>query len=140
MIAGWNFNTQTVSTTMAADHGSGSLDLSQLANNTDANIGGTSSGTSINEVIGDTAGKDFYVQAGSTQRENGRSIIFSISSSGYENIVLSYATSGSGTGFNSQQWSYSTDGTHYTSFGSAITVPTTSTYTVETVDFSSIPP
>jgi len=140
LLAGWSFNTQTASstapTTMSPEHGSGSLGLSPLASSADANIGGNSSGTSINEFNGDTTGKDFYVQGGTSEIENGRSILFSLSTSGYLNVVLSYATYGTSSGFNSQQWSYSTDGTHYTALGSAITVP--SSYTAESVDFSSV--
>lgn len=137
LIAGWNFNSQatgTAPTTISADHGAGSLDLSQLANATDANIG--SGGTTVNIVSGDLAGNDFFVRAGSSQRENGQSIFFSLSTTGYKDIVLTYATDGTSTGFTSQQWSYSTDGVNYISFDSAIVVP--SSFTAEEVNFSSV--
>lgn len=137
LIAGWNFNTDTT-----VSHGSGTIDFSHLANSGDASIGGSSSGTSVNEVSGDSAGKDLSVQAGgSGEPENGKSIIISTSTSGYQNIILTYATEASTTGFTGQQWSYSTDGTHYTSFGSAITLTQGNTFSengTQTVDFSSV--
>jgi len=140
LIAGWNFNSQTSSTPaptpISADHGSGSLDLSQLANSADATIGG--SGTAQNEYAGDTAVNDLIVTAGSSQRENGKSLVLSFSTSGYQNIILTYATDASGTGFNSQQWSYSTDGVNYTPFATVTGMMTTYTLTgTETVNFSS---
>jgi len=140
IIADWNFNDQTsgpASSSIAAEHGSGSLNLSQLANSADATIG--TGGTAINEVGGDTAGKDLIVTAGASQRENGKSIIFSLSTSGCKNIVLTYATQASSTGFNSQQWSYSTDGTHYTSLATITGMGAAYTTTgTETVDFSTV--
>ena len=139
LIADWNFNGGTVSNPTIADHGSGSLSLSGLANSSDASI--ISSGTSVNEVSGDLAGKALSIQAGgSGEPENGKSLIFSISTSGYQNIVLTYATEATSSGFTDQQWSYSTDGTLYISFGSAITIAQSSTFSgngTETVDFSS---
>ena len=140
LIAGWDFNTQTSGTTaptpISTDHGSGSLNLSQLANSSDAAIG--SGGTSVNEFGTDLAGNDLIVTAGTGTRENGKSIIYSLSTSGYENIILTYATTASGTGFNSQQWSYSTDGTDYTPFTTITGMGATYSATgVETVDFSS---
>ena len=147
LIAGWNFNSQTSGTAptpISADHGSGSLDLSHLFSSSDAVIGGASSGTSVNKVTGDANGKDFIIASGTKGAlpdypENGKSIVFSFSTTGYKDIVLTYATLASSTGFTSQQWRYSTDGINYTSFGSAIT-PGTITYTatgIETVNFSS---
>jgi hypothetical protein len=139
LIAGWNFNSQSTGqapTTMTGEHG-GTLDLSQLANgSSDATIG--SGGTSINKVSGDNNGNDFFVAGGTSLIENGKSIIFSFSTSGYQNIVLTYATERTSSSFTSQTWSYSTDGVNYNTTGvsgSPVSVPT-STYTMETVDFT----
>lgn len=137
LIAGWNFNDQTAGVAgspITAEHGSGSLDLSHFASMADETIG--SGGTGINKISGDVNGHDFYVQAGTAEIENGASMIFSLSTSGYENIVLTYATFGTSTGFTTQQWSYSTDGgANYMVFFSV--TPNTS-YTSEPVDFSSV--
>jgi hypothetical protein len=132
LIAGWNFNTD-----MNVSHGSGTLDLSGLANSGDASIG--SSGTSINVYATDFAGKDFILMAGTSTKENGKSVIFSFSTSGFQNLVLTYATYRSGTGFTSQQWGYSTDGANYTSFTTISGIQGSYSNTgVERVDFSSV--
>jgi hypothetical protein len=139
LIAGWNFNSQagTAPTPISADHGSGSLDLSHLANSSDATIS-SSGGTAVNKFGSDLAGNDLIVTAGTSLRENGKSIIFSFSTSGCQNIILTYATTASSTGFNSQQWRYGTDGINYTSFATVTGMGLTYTATgVETVDFSS---
>lgn len=142
LIADWNFNgdsTGAAPNPSLADHGSGSLSFSGLANSGDASI--ISGGTAQNEYTGDSAGNALSVSAGgSGEPENGKSLIFSIDTSDYQNIVLTYATDASSTGFNSQQWSYSLNGTSYTSFGSA-KVPGTTSFTqtgTETEDFSSV--
>lgn len=143
LIAGWNFNSQiagTAPSSIAADHGSGSLDLSHLANSADANIGASSSGTSVNARAGDSSGRDFYVKVGSNPGENGKSVVFAINTSGYKDIVLTYATYKTDTGFASQQWSYSTDGANYTSFATITGMQSSYSYTgVEQVDFTAVP-
>lgn len=147
MIADWNFNYSSggqATTAMAASHGTGSLDLSRLSSGSDASIG--SSGTAVNEYTGDAAGRDFYIQGGtksdSAYPENGKSVVFSVSMSGYQKLKVTYATFGTSSGFSEQDWSYSTDnGASYTLFNtfdesSGTAIPTA--YAIETVDFSSV--
>ena len=142
LIADWNFNGQTTGTAptpIAADHGSGSLDLSHIFSSSDAVIGGTSSGTSVNKVAGDTNGKDLQFASSGTggANENGKFLIFSLSTSGYQGLVLTYAAEQTGNAFTAQNWSYSTDGgANYTSFASIN--PSAGSYATATVDFSSI--
>ena len=140
LLAGWNFNTDTT-----VSHGSGTLDLSTLANTADATIS-SGGGTSQNAVSPDSGLNALIITTGSGGRENGKSIIFSLSVSGYQNLILTYATVRTSTGFTDQNWLYSNDGTTFTSFstinGSSIPTPsgsiTSSSYAVETVNFSSI--
>ena len=141
LIANWNFNalaSGTAPSSITASHGAGSLDLSQLNKSADANIDG--SGSSLNEFGSDVVGKALALQAGSSEVENGKSIVFSLSMSGCQNLGLTYATTKSGTGFDGQNWSYSTDGgAHFSSdglVGSSISVPTS--YSTELVNFSSV--
>ena len=141
LIANWNFNalaSGTASSSITASHGAGSLDLSQLNNNADANIDGSGSGQ--NEFGSDVAGKALALQAGSSEVENGKSIVFSLNMSGCQNLGLTYATVRSSTGFDGQNWSYSTDGgAHFSSdglVGSSISVP--ASYSTELVNFSSV--
>lgn len=140
LLAAWNFNAQSIgqaSTTIAADHGTGSLRLSQLNNISDATIG--SPGTTVNEVGGDSVGTDLIIAAGASQRENNAPMIFFLSTSGFGNIILTYATTASGTGFNSQQWSYSTDGTLFTSLSGISGMGTSYSATgIKIVNFSAI--
>jgi hypothetical protein len=41
---------------------------------------------------------------------NGKYVTFTLSTSGYEGLTMTYDTRGSGTGFTDQAWSYSSDG------------------------------
>lgn len=71
------------------------------------------------------------------QTANGKSMTLKFSMAGYQNLNLSFATRGTSTGFNSQQWAYSTDGVNFTNFGSNTAI-NTSTWTLQTIDFSSV--
>ena len=143
LIADWNFNASFSGTSISATHGLGTLDLSGLYNTSDATYS-SSGGSGQNEYSSDLSGGALYIQAGtktgSIYPENGKSIIFSITTLGYQNIILTYAASGASTSFTTQTWSYSTDGGNsYSSSGisgSPVSVP--ASYTTETVDFSSV--
>lgn len=45
---------------------------------------------------------------------NGKSVVFKFSMTGFQNLQLSYAERGTATGFTTETWSYSTDGTSFT--------------------------
>jgi hypothetical protein len=45
---------------------------------------------------------------------NGKSAVFKFSMGGFKDLVVSYATQRSGTGFTSQTWAFSTDATNWT--------------------------
>ncbi|MCB2377375.1 T9SS type A sorting domain-containing protein [Hymenobacter sp. BT635] len=67
---------------------------------------------------------------------NGKAIVLSLPTTGYTDPILTYVTQKSGTtGFSTQTVEYSTDGTAYTSIAT-VTVPTS--YTLQTVNFSTI--
>lgn len=68
---------------------------------------------------------------------NGKSIVFKMSTIGYKGLKLNYATRGTSTGFTTQAWSYSTDGTTFTP-SSSITGRNVTTFSPQTVDFSTI--
>ena len=51
---------------------------------------------------------------GSTFAANGKSIVFKFSMTDLGNLAISYATQRTATGFTTQQWDYSTDGTNWT--------------------------
>lgn len=52
---------------------------------------------------------------------NGRFIQFGFNTLNFENPILTFATQRTSSGFNNNQFSYSTDGTTFTNFGSAFT-------------------
>lgn len=68
---------------------------------------------------------------------NGKSIVLKFSLAGYENPILTFATRGTGTGFNMHLWAWSTDNVTYTDFGTN-TANTTSTFLLRTLDLGSI--
>ena len=66
----------------------------------------------------------------------GNSLVFSLPTTGYENPIVKFTTRRSGSGAGIQTWSYSTDGTTYTTFGTIS--PPDGTPTLQTLDFNSI--
>ena len=108
-IAIWNFNDSD----LVVDHGAGSLSSNFLA----ANIQ-FAAGTTNNSRLGDPAGQALSLQGGTTTANNGRNITINLSTVGFQNITFSFATQGTATGFNNNQFQYSVDGTNFINFGS----------------------
>jgi len=91
-------------------------------------------GTTVNTQGSDGAGKSFSVL---DQVSNGEFLHLKIPSTGYENIEVTYATQGTGSGFDSQEVSYSVDdGDTYTTLD---TFAPPSSYETRTVNLSGIP-
>lgn len=139
-VAYWNFNDLNISTSSApglggaptsieANTGSGTLSLSSW----DGTLNDYA-GTSLNTLNSDPADTSLSLIASSDG--NGSHIVFAFSMTGLIDPILTFATQGTSTGFNSNQVAYSTDGSSYTNFSSSYT-PNTS-YSIETFDFSSI--
>src|SRR6185369_36282 len=57
------------------------------------------------------------LQGGTSNANNGRHLTFNVSTLGFTNIVVSFATQGTSTGFNSNQFQYSLDGVTFIDFG-----------------------
>ncbi|HKG58836.1 MAG TPA: PEP-CTERM sorting domain-containing protein [Pyrinomonadaceae bacterium] len=108
-LAVWNFNDSNLN----VDHGSGTLTTTINA----ANVS-FAAGTTNNAVTGDVAGQALSLQGGTGTANNGRNITFNVSTVGFSNIVVSFATQGTSTGFNSNQFQYSLDGISFIDFGS----------------------
>ena len=108
-IAIWNFNDSD----LLIDHGNGSL----VSNFVTANIL-FAAGTTNNARLGDLAGQSLSLQGGTGNTNNLRNITFSVSTLSFTNIVVSFATQGTSTGFTSNQFQYSLDGITFTDFGS----------------------
>ncbi|HEV8427718.1 MAG TPA: VPLPA-CTERM sorting domain-containing protein [Pyrinomonadaceae bacterium] len=115
-IAVWNFNDSDLN----VDHGSGTL----TSNLNVANIL-FAAGTTNNARQGDPAGQALSLQGGTGNANNGRNITFNVSTAGFSNIVVSFATQGTSTGFNTNQFQYSLDGITFIDFGSPYAPATT---------------
>ena len=107
-LAVWNFNDSNLN----VDHGSGTL----TSNITVANIL-FAAGTTTNARLGDTAGQALSLQGGTSIANNGRNLTFNVSTVGFSNILVSFATQGTSTGFSSNQFQYSLDGINFIDFG-----------------------
>ena len=107
-LAIWNFNDSN----LTVDHGSGTL----VSNFNPANLL-FAAGTTNNARLGHLAGQALSLQGGTGTANNGRHITFNVSTLGFSNIVVSFATQGTGTGFNSNQFQYSLDGINFVNFG-----------------------
>ena len=124
----WNFNDSDLN----VDHGSGSL----ATNFNLANVVFTLGGSSINARLGDAAGQSLTLQGGTGNVNNGRNLTLSLSTLGYSNIIVTFASQGTSTGFTSNQFQYSLDGVTFINFAAPY-VPTTS-FTLFTFDLGAI--
>ena len=133
LIFYYNFNSfDTSATSIDADFGDSFVDLSDWGG-TVASFGGTTT----NALFGDAAGDSLSLRPGSGLVGNGDSIDFIGDLTGFIDPVLTFATQGSGTGFTSGVWSYSVDGSTFTSV-SGNTARTIDSFVLRTVDFSGI--
>lgn len=115
-LAVWNFNDSDLN----VDHGSGTLS----SNINVANIL-FAAGTSTNARQGDTAGQALSLQGGTGNANNGGNITLNVSTLGFSDIVVSFATQGTSTGFNSNQFQYSLDGISFIDLGPPYTPAST---------------
>lgn len=111
-LAVWNFNDSN----LTVDRGSGTL----VSNINVVNLL-FAAGTTNNARLGDPAGQSLSIQGGTGTANNGRHITFNVSTLGFSNIVVSFATQGTSTGFNSNQFQYSLDGVTFINFGTPYT-------------------
>lgn len=139
LLAYWNFNTfdPGTDTVINADAGSGTVDLSGWG-------GGVQNfaGTTENALFGDESGASLSLQGGDNLgggvfAGNGTWIDVNISMSNYQDLIVSFATRGTGTGFDTGTWSWSTDGTSFTTVPGVNTASQSSSWSVPVVDFSS---
>ena len=123
-IAIWNFNDSN----LIVDHGAGTLVTSFTSI-------GFAAGTTTNARLGDPAGLALNL---TNQTNNGQNITLSVSTVGFSNVMVSFATQGSGTGFNSNQFQYSLDGVTFVNFGAPYDPPLAFGSSTVVFDLSSI--
>lgn len=138
LIAHWNFNDSTPNTlngqlgtlnSLAPNSGSGTLTFSSgitlntVSDGTADGNAGTFAGSTLNAVGADGSGGALTVTGGigggGDVISNGQSFTFGIDMTGYQDLVVTLATRGTGTGFNNNQLAWSTDGSTFTDFGPA---------------------
>ena len=126
----WNFNDSD----LLADFGAGTF-------TSDFNVANIlfAAGTTNNARLGAPAGQALSLQGGTGTANNGRNITFAVSTAGFANIIVSFATQGTSTGFNSNQFQYSLDGLSWINFGSPFTPPTAFGSTPFVFNLSGIP-
>ena len=127
-LAVWNFNDSN----LAADYGAGTLTTNLIA----ANVGFSTPGSSVNARMGDPAGLSLALQNGTGGANNGASLTLNVSTAGFSNINVSFATQRTSTGFSSNQFQYSLDGVTFVDFGPAFTPP--ATFALVSFDLSSV--
>jgi len=158
LVAGWDFQTTTNGGTATAsspatpkqytaNFGAGTLFLNGLNGASDWFVPASgTSGTELNAFGGTAlnAGPGFSTTTSgaaalafvnqTTSNTNGKHAVFRFSMAGFQDLVVSYATQRSSTGFTSQAWSYSTDGISWTDHQTLTTVPTSfATQTLTTI-------
>ena len=145
LVAGWDFQTTTNGGTATAaapntpkqytaNFGSGGLFLNGQNGSSDWFVPATGStatelnaftGTAINAGTGfstTTSGAAALALLNNTA--NGKSAVFRFSMAGFQDLVVSYATQRTSTGFSSQAWSFSTDGLNWTDHQTISGLPT----------------
>lgn len=129
-LAIWNFNDSD----LVVDHGIGTL----TTNFNISNLIFTLGGTVTNARQGDAAGQALTLQGGTSSANNGHFIALSLSTAGFSNIVLSFATQATSSGFNSNQLQYSLDGVNFINFSAPYTPGATFGIVPVVFDLSSI--
>ncbi|HEX7294435.1 MAG TPA: PEP-CTERM sorting domain-containing protein [Pyrinomonadaceae bacterium] len=126
----WNFNDSD----LLADFGTGTF-------TSDFNVANIlfAAGTTNNARLGAPAGQALSLQGGTGTANNGRNITFVVSTVGFANIIVSFATQGTSTGFNSNQFQYSLDGLSWVNFGSPFAPPSAFGSTPVVFNLSGIP-
>lgn len=89
-------------------------------------------GSDINVEGSDEAGGSIAIQGGTDNQNNGSYLQFEFSMENHQDLDISYATRGTASGFNSQVWSWSTNGTDFTDFITVDDTNVTDFFLVET--------
>ncbi len=133
-IAGWSFPTLAAQpntpTTIAADAGSGTIYL-------DGTNGSSAwlQATQLNSFTGVTTSALALVDSAA----NGKSMVFGLSMTNLQNLVLTFQVRRTSSGYTNHEWAYSTNGTNFTTFTTTNTAPSVvNVWEAKTVDFSSI--
>jgi hypothetical protein len=134
LVAGWDFQTTANGGTAVAaspatpkqyisNFGSGTLFLNGQEGSSDWFVPATGStgteltafgGSTLNLAPGFNNTTAIGALAALNSTANGKSAVFKFSMAGFKDLIVSYATQRTSTGFTSQTWAYSTDATNWT--------------------------
>jgi len=135
LIAGWDFQTTTTGGTAAAaqpnsprvynaNFGYGTIYLdgsngstAWLTSNQLGGFGGTAVNAGDGFATATTGPSALALIAGASMAANGNMAVFRFSMAGYQNLSISLAAQRTATGFATQLWEYSADGSNYRSIG-----------------------
>lgn len=135
LIAGWDFSTLVSATlnptSISSTVGTATLDLTGFTQSENTNFAGSTLNTFTGGSV--TAGQALAIVNSSA---NGKSMLFTFSLLGYQDLIVTFAGRGTGTGFNSGAWSWSTDNITYTTLAGVNTATTSTTFAVQTADFT----
>ena len=148
LIAYWNFNgllittasnpgSGGVPTSISADSGTGTVGLSGWGGTVDDFAGST-----INALNSNPSEESLSLIAGGPSGGpypgNGTYITINFSMTGYENPVVTFATRGTSTGFDTGTWSWSANGTNFTPIAGVNTATRSTSFALATVDLSTL--
>ncbi|AXY74356.1 hypothetical protein D3H65_10370 [Paraflavitalea soli] len=134
----WNFNAfDTEANHVAPAYTAGGASLAYIAGGSSANDYQNGTGQNfnvqnLNARNGDASGNHLRIN-----NPIGATLIFSLPTTGFQDVVLKYATRRSGSGAGTQEIAYTVDGTNYTLFTTV--APNNGDPTLQTFDFSAIP-
>ena len=140
----YNSTDKTLSSAYGVNSSSSFVDLSHLSGSMGLAGGSNNWGTfagdatvNANALNGDVSGGALSVVGTANNYVTNSSYVeFKLPTTGYQGIVLSYATRGTATGFATQEWDYSTDGTNWTNY-STISGRNVTAWSLQTVSFPS---
>lgn len=145
LVAGWDFQTTANGGTATAaspntpklytaNFGTGTFFLNGQNGSSDWFVPASgSTNTELNAFAGTSlnAGPGFSTTTSGAaaltlvnQTANGKSAVFRFSMAGFQDLVVSYATQRTATGFTNQVWAFSTDGTNWTDHQTISGLPT----------------
>lgn len=146
LLAGWTFDATTAKpntpTSVAANLGIYASKAFIYADGTNGSSSWSQSseldafsGSTANDPRSSTNAGNTYSLANNTA--NGKSIVIVLPTANYTNIRVSFDVRGTGTGFSTHQWAYSTDGFNFTNFGTN-TATTATIFSTKNLDLTGI--
>lgn len=147
LIAGWDFQTTTSGGTVVAaspntptlfnaNVGSGALYLNGSEGSSTwlpaselSAFGGTSTNAGPGMSTTTASPAALAVLGGTSNAANGKFVVFKFSMTGYANLAISFAAQRTSTGFSSQLWEWSTNGSTWNTIGSIASGTTTGSLT-----------